>query len=233
MSNPARRVHICTPPGLLAVVYSMINPRLRALHWYACYAVSLLQARMRLAEESIGAPQHGMISAHRPPSVQGTDQQPALAWLTSLNISQCSRVTDAGIAALAGLTTLEELDMSCCIHVNRAGFAALATLPYLSSLTVSRMMLSIGSLESIGCMTGKRLSTSCHTATHPQLGPAIYMEVLYAMLKSLIFTCLLRSVSSLHSVIADHTTTHGKIVVCTSNFRQACKICIHWFTPTS
>lgn len=116
---------------------------------------------MRLAEESIGAPQHGMISAHRPPSVLGTDQQPALAWLTALNISHCSHVTDAGIAALAGLTTLEELDMSCCIHVNRAGFAALATLPHLSSLTVSRMALSVGSLESIGCMTGKRLSACC------------------------------------------------------------------------
>ena len=111
---------------------------------------------MRLAEEAIGAPQPGMISAHRPPSMQGTDPEPALAWLTSINISQCSRVTDTGVAALAGLTTLEELDMSC-IHVNRAGFAAIATLPHLSSLTVSRMTLSVGSLECIGCMTGGHL----------------------------------------------------------------------------
>jgi len=59
------------------------------------------------------------------------------------------------VSALAGLTTLEELDMSCCIHVNRAGFAAIATLPHLSSLTVARMMLSAGSLECLGTMTGE------------------------------------------------------------------------------
>lgn len=112
------------------------------------------QAQMRLAEESIGAPTPGMISAHRPSSVQGAEPEPALAWLTSISISQCWRVTDAGVSALAGLTTLEELDMSCCIHVNRAGFAAIATLPHLSSLTVARMMLSAGSLECLGTMTG-------------------------------------------------------------------------------
>lgn len=113
------------------------------------------QAQMRLAEESIGAPTPGMISAHRPSSMQGAEPQPALAWLTSINISQCWRVTDAGVSALAGLTTLEELDMSCCIHVNRAGFAAIATLPHLNSLTVARMTLSAGSLECLGSMTGK------------------------------------------------------------------------------
>ena len=113
---------------------------------------------MRLAEESIGAPQPAMISAHRPPPTQGgAAPQPALAWLTSLNISHCDRVTDAGVAALAGLTTLEELDMSCCTFVNRAGFAAIATLPHLSSLAVAKVTLSLGSLESIGCMTGKHL----------------------------------------------------------------------------
>ena len=123
---------------------------------------SVFQARMRLAEESIGAPQPGMISAHRPPSTQGTDQEPALAWLTSINISHCDHVTDSGVAALAGLTTLEELDMSCCPYVNRAGFAAIAMLPHLSSLSVAKVMLSVGSLESIGCMTGKRLFHRCN-----------------------------------------------------------------------
>ena len=113
---------------------------------------------MRLAEESIGAPQPCMISAHRPSSMQGTEPEPALAWLTSINIGQCSRVTDAGVVALAGLTTLEELDMSCCVHVNREGFAAVATLPHLSSFTVAKMTLSAGSLDSIGCMTGKCLN---------------------------------------------------------------------------
>ena len=116
------------------------------------------QAHMRLAEESIGAPTPGMISAHRPSSMLGAGKEPALAWLTSINISQCWRVTDAGVSALAGLTTLEELDMSCCIHVNRAGFAAIATLPHLSSLTVAKMTLSAGSLECLGTMTGKLLS---------------------------------------------------------------------------
>lgn len=90
--------------------------------------------------------------------MQGTEPEPALAWLTSINIGQCSRVTDAGVVALAGLTTLEELDMSCCVHVNREGFAAVATLPHLSSFTVAKMTLSAGSLDSIGCMTGKCLN---------------------------------------------------------------------------
>lgn len=116
------------------------------------------QAQMRLAEESIGAPTPGMISAHRPSSMPGAEPEPALAWLTSINISQCWRVTDAGVSALAGLTTLEELDMSSCIHVNRAGFAAIATLPHLSSLTVARMTLSAGSVECLGNMTGEPVS---------------------------------------------------------------------------
>ena len=119
---------------------------------------------MRLAEECIGAPQPAMILAHRPQSLQGAQTEPALAWLTSINISRCSRVTDAGVSALAELSTLEELDMSCCIHVNRAGFAAIATLPHLSSLTVARMVLSAGSLEAIGCMTGKQLEIACRRA---------------------------------------------------------------------
>ena len=89
--------------------------------------------------------------------MQGTDPEPALAWLTSINISHCSRVTDSGVAALAGLTTLEELDMSGCSHGNSASFAAIATLRHLSSLTVAKVMLSDAALGSIGCMTGKRL----------------------------------------------------------------------------
>lgn len=119
---------------------------------------------MRLAEEAIGAPQPGMISAHRPPSMQGAEREPALAWLTSINISDCDCVTDSGLVALAGLTTLEELDMTCCTYESRAGFAAIATLPHLSSLTVAKVMLSVGSLESIGCMTGKRLLGCCTPA---------------------------------------------------------------------
>lgn len=120
------------------------------------------QAQMRLAEETIGAPQPGtMILAHRPSSVQEAETEPALAWLTCLNISQCWRVTDTGISALAGLTTLEDLDMSCCTHVNRTGFAAVASLPHLSSLTVAKMRLSTGSLECVGTMTGLR----CLSAT--------------------------------------------------------------------
>ena len=110
---------------------------------------------LRLTEESIGAPQpSGMISAHRPSSMQGKEPESALAWLTSLDISQCWRITDTGVSALAGLTTLEELDMSCCTHVNRMGFMALATLPHLHSLTVAKMNLSPGSLECFGNMTG-------------------------------------------------------------------------------
>ena len=92
--------------------------------------------------------------SHRPSSVQQAGTEPALAWLTCLNISHSLKVTDAGISALAGLTTLEDLDMSCCTHVNRAGFAAVASLPHLSSLTVAKMRLSAGSFECIGTMTG-------------------------------------------------------------------------------
>ena len=110
---------------------------------------------LRLTEESIGAPQpSGMISAHRPSSLQGREADSALAWLTSLDISQCWRITDTGVSALASLTTLEELDMSCCTHVNRMGFMAIARLPHLHSLTLAKMTLSPGSLECFGNMTG-------------------------------------------------------------------------------
>ena len=99
--------------------------------------------------------------------MQEAEPEPALAWLTCLNISQCWRVTDTGISALAGLTTLEDLDMSCCTHVNRTGFAAVASLPHLSSLTVAKMRLSTGSLKSVGTMTGDLPCISCcsHVAT--------------------------------------------------------------------
>lgn len=149
--------HALDPLGHALCIHAAVHDLLTGQHRGKRATSTVLQARMRLTEETIGAPQPAMISAHRPPSMQGTDPEPALAWLTSINISHCDRVTDSGVAALAGLTTLEELDMSCCTYVNRAGFAAIATLPHLSSLTVAKVMLSVGSLESIGCMTGKRL----------------------------------------------------------------------------
>lgn len=118
--------------------------------------------QLPVREDSIGAPQPtGIISAHRPSFMRGTEREPALAWLTSLNISQCWRVTDAGVAALAGLTTLEDVDMSCC-NVNRTGFAALATLPHLNSLTLAKTTLSLGSLECFGDFTGNIVAAPWH-----------------------------------------------------------------------
>lgn len=116
--------------------------------------------RAPLTEDSIGAPQlSGMISAHRPSAMQGKEPDSALAWLTSLDISHCGRITDTGVSALAGLTTLEELDMSCCTHVNRMGFMAIATLPHLYSLTLAKMTLSPASLKCFGDMTGEAQPT--------------------------------------------------------------------------
>ncbi len=57
--------------------------------------------------------------------------------LYSLNLSMCDNITDAGLAHLAKLTLLSSLDLRRCTNITDAGIAHLSKLALLSSLNLS------------------------------------------------------------------------------------------------
>ncbi len=61
-----------------------------------------------------------------------------LTLLSSLNLTECTNITDAGLAHLSKLTRLSSLNLSWCYNITDAGLAHLSKLTLLSSLNLSQ-----------------------------------------------------------------------------------------------
>ena len=57
--------------------------------------------------------------------------------LRSVDLSNCTQITDAGLAHLRGLTSLENLNLHGCVHITDAGLAHLRGLIFLKDLNLS------------------------------------------------------------------------------------------------
>ncbi len=66
-----------------------------------------------------------------------------LTLLSSLNLSKCKNITDAGLAHLVPLTLLSSLDLSFCENITDAGFDPLSKLTSLRSLNLSGCMITL------------------------------------------------------------------------------------------
>ena len=94
--------------------------------------------------------------------------------ITTLDLAECNRVTDAGLACLAvGCTAITTLDLSYCIQITDAGLLSLAGCTAITTLSLSglREVTDAGLLSlAAGCTTITSLRlVSCEQITEAGL----------------------------------------------------------------